>query len=1792
VADQVGKFALLSQGAGLAGRELNWYWNQNEADVPIGDEMRDVLAAVGNAGSHEEIQRTLGLERRIKRSNAMGVSWGESAVWLLLPVFPAKYEKAARGAQRSVQGEQEYINNHKVAELANAPAESFLPMSGKNKPPLMQRIFNFNAKGSWEADSNFLVTKEAKRRAIDRKLTEHVSGGNPEADLAALNPESFLKISRSDPKRMKMVGELFNTEDVRIQARKLCVEALVRNEQAAAKANLPSLAERILSTKAGEVEGFGSVSPSIQREVASMMLSELPKGAKISAKVQALAESFSRPYTESNSLGRANGPADTFLKKTAANHNETPEQGAAFDKFLGEMRETVGKWERDVEAHKTDVKYPQLAEQLHDGVKAKFQAGGLTPEQFESLDAMFNLISAQEKRFQSFNNVETVSGFITNELSALQVRFKDNAPVRRLLGGFESQAASWRDSVPRESRANTTVKEAKFGDMVAEFHKNINQALASQEPGKAINPADASMLREIVERDIAGAPWILHDSKGTALTGWRPGQFATYFEALVTLAEKCRTGAPAQSFLRLTTGGGKTLLTFEGLYPLAEADARLSGRKVSFFTVQSNLEAQAQMEWRALRKIGSQMEFGTYEDLKSDIAEAKNKGQEHVDKLWILGDEMDGAALQPALTLGETTGSLTRKNSVFTRVNELNDRMQKLLLRDAEQFAERIKSQARQVQAAIDGLEVATPQSKAARTATERVLKAAEALGRAAGPEANARAQAAVQKSLGELGQAMRTPELAGTRTQVDAAVGNMGRILEQGIPESAARQEAAKDIADALKGQSNLLPLAPGESQARLEGLRLKARGLRDNAQARLETIGRKIADLDAKLSVGKGDRGGLLASKTALESEARLVRSEIQLVQRFEVAELGRAQRLVEKIFELQTGSQVDRAKLERAQRELSDTRKTLTPEQNSALDAYHAEAAKLYDVGRRMAAVDEQVLQAARSRKPAEGLQKDLYALQSEADGIQARMALAREQAKPKLSEADMRAEWRRFNETGNDILELVNKGDAQSLAMARRLLEKRSVLLDAFAGSESNLYGLYRRMKADASAMADSPIWTRDEAQVAEQAGSKAKELLAGSVGETAQGLLSVEGLAKAGESAGAAGMRKQAADILRSQSQRWQELLDRPAGDRLATLEVLKAASEQTALNATERQRFLKTLRKQQAALEGPVVDRLESVMRNVELRDSALQKGADLQARSLEMTKEKAEGIYDRKVDALTRKYAKEMMKELLADPLMPASQRDTLLAKAFSSYLFPKFSTDPQAKGSSWVRTEILNMAQGAATRFDDRAGVRMDNLTGKTNVIHNGQWFETMDNPTRRFWELEYGTDITLPYTHKALSTIKDVITSKNARFASLSATAGEGFVRFLDENGVPVRGRGAEKPEGVVVDVRDGEYATLSSARPAVEGGQAESRNRVVVRPGEVLAPEAAAPPEVRAYMEAQGLGKKDADAVVLRLDQMSDAKVRDYFTMLRSQQPAATSLTVICVPNTRALKLMRKYLTKSGLAKEDEIAQVFSDTEYLRNNRPQADVDAQMNLDGMKTGKVRILLLDSVVGGRGLDLDFKGDRGDPRPNAFKGYTNYEMLVMDPNKMSAVHLVQAEGRISLGRVLKGAQRNFRLVMDVKALQKDSVFQDMYRNNETFVSLRDDPVVREFARQRNAPVDLALIDAYVKQFEAQRFEVMRNDNAVLEFAGRKGRAVDQALVSEYMSSREEAAKASGNPADLAWVNGHNLVERYNKAISDSLDGRQKIIENDQLTQSSVKQDAPVIDPKLRWLDRLRYGR
>lgn len=1841
IVDNVAKYHLFTVGLGKAAEQISWARNYDEKDV----------------------------ERRIKRSQKAGLEIMESPAWMLIPAFPAKYEEAAAGYQRSLQGAKEYLNSPDPslrAKLANAPEESYLPLLSRPKTPAMQMIFQLTVKGGRQADKEFLVTKDIKRQAISEELLVSVPGGGKGAKLSQINPLEFLRISQLDPKTTPQVGNLHVTDDVKFVAREKFADALRANQ---------TLAERILNAKPGSsVSGFGVVTPAIRREVAVQMHLDKAAGRNIAPGVAAKAAEILDRYLKADNLG---GPAKSLLEAIRA-RNDSGAAAEKFDSIVKKQLELVGEWKRKIDAAETQEHYMGVLGRLKENADDLLRKGELTAKQHETLKRWYEYVEAGEARFQAFNNVEMTHTLVAEELSAMKEQYGGSKGMRSVLDEMGASIERWKGQYPDLKAKVEAPGELRFKDLMSELDALADKAASS----RSISPAESQALRASL-REMRASPWILHDSKGTALSGWRPGQFESLMESLGLAVIQGQNGQAIREFIRLTTGGGKTLLTFEGLLPLAEADAAHRGMKVSFLTVQSNLEAQARLEFMSLKKIGSKLEFDTYEGFKSQIAEAKSKGEKFIEKHWILGDEMDGAALQPALTLGETTGRLTRLNSVYHRINEINDFMTGLLGKRANELGEQVKVQVRHGQAVIDGLPPGSPEAAAARRATEKMLRSAEALTQARTPEARLKAQEQLAQGLMELrgaafgeplpakvleglyagGQALTkaaeelrgrlTPKKRGglealvkdelkalegaggpqasalrrnaqslletireaktaeelstaVRQKVDAqrgllsaetslagerrasletAMTNITHLLDQARRMEGARErrlrlegelkqvnaelktdkaneglkarrelieselEAAReveaDFAAGLVHQQNLLRLVKGGENARLDAVRLEARKILDAADQRVQRIKK---DLSKTTSAQR---------RSALEGELALAEKEIALARRFEDVGLARGQKLLEKVAQLkETGAGAE--KLAQAEGELARVRDGLTPRDQALLEAYSQELGKLKDAVKREA-FDE----IAGSRSRLNQLRRD--ALETRADARQ-------------LAEAR-----RHFAESGEEILSLVRKGDSSAEGEAAVLLKRRSELLEAFAGEENPAYAVFRKMKEDAYSFARNLV-LEDGAAIAARSRENAARLIDDHLG-------ALKGELKQLETAPAGELKTRTEGLLKEQIAAWEKLPRQ--GD------VLGPALDLSIKQAGERNGLVKTLNKQRAGLDAGYVSALETSLTSLASRDKTLGQRLQDEAKTLKTaSEENVIAQMEKRIDGsmlgllgvpklvwqtftgrpltvktdevgLTRIYAAKLLREIVRDPVMPGTVRDQMFWELVPSLLQPK---------RSYVREEFLNMVRGY---YDNPATIRVDNITGKINVIHNGQWFETMDNPTRRFWEVHYGTDLTLKYTHKSLSTIKDLTANKNARFISLSATAGEKYKAHLLESKVEVGGKGATAPKTVELAVHHGETSKTMSVSQALRRVMEESKKRVAFRPAEILEANSGAPKTVRDYLKATGLAKKDA--MVLELDAIPAGEVRKYFSELRALQGENTGLVVLSLSDTVMLKKIRNYLIKTGAVKEHEIAQVFSDAEWLRINRPEARVHEQMNLDGMPTGKVRILLLDTRVGGRGLDLDYKGLRSSTKPESFKGYTNYEMLVIDPHEMSAVHLLQAQGRIDLGRVLPGAQRRFELVLDVQQVQKDAHFKAMMNDNPFFVGLRNDPAILDFARRegvrlnKKVEVDWLLIDSYVKNLERRRVADLSLDPAVQAFAREKGRPIDARLIRDYLAQADDAVKAK-----------HGLVERYELEVRRELDRKQQNVEEDQLRSSSVLQDRPIIDHRLRWLDML----
>ncbi|MDE2291328.1 MAG: hypothetical protein KGL53_04535, partial [Elusimicrobia bacterium] len=731
----------------------------------------------------------------------------------------------------------------------------------------------------------------------------------------------------------------------------------------------------------------------------------------------------------------------------------------------------------------------------------------------------------------------------------------------------------------------------------------------------------------------------------------------------------------------------------------------------------------------------------------------------------------------------------------------------------------------------------------------------------------------------------------------------------------------------------------------------------------------------------------------------------------------------------------------------------------------------------------------------------------------------------------------------------LQELLKKGGPGWELEARKLLMERSQLVDKAVAKENPIYETFRRMREDVYGLVDSRLRVKQTAELLAEAPNRAgktagdaadaivsdaakaaEDLRARAAGSPdgaalrakADALLAeAEGQARALRQAGedararmekplnaehAASLeaRRQAQAGLERAEKALYELRDqeRAAGEK-ATPE-LKARLEAAQEEFARRLDVYKQTNKRVAGFE---TARLESARQAVEALKARAEAASqalgarldgvsgpaadalrreltgtarsfDSQARRLEWTPERAVDVLQRRIAGvsypeylartamrwsglqwvlsklpgvsesrwarpmtpadvgLTRIYARELIGEFIRDPFLPPQVRWKMLWSLGSSTVMPRGLF---GNGSSWVLTELLNLATGYT---DNPANIRMDNLTGRVNVIHNGQWFDSMDTPTRRYWELEYGSDLTLPYDHKTQVTMNDFVRdNKNVRFVGFSGTAGDKFREYLEKYDVRVGGVGSEGVKDVALDLTESPAGKYTAVGDAVR--------------------------DALSHDAAQLASGKQADALV-----------------------------VVSLPDTRMVKEVRRYLLKTKTLTPDQIAMVFSDAELLRLNRPEADVERQMNLGGLNDGKVKLLLLDTRVGGRGLDLNFKGRRGG---GGFGGYFDFNMLVVDPQLASEAHYLQAQGRIDTGRIYsspdpnrayhpEAATRRFSLVMDVQSAEKDPVFMRMVRDEPVFQQLRDNARVREIAQAhgRFAP-DWEDVQEYVLEAEAE---------------------------------------------------------------------------------------------------------
>ncbi|MFA6029546.1 MAG: hypothetical protein WC969_06820 [Elusimicrobiota bacterium] len=1570
--DNIAKYYVFSTGIGAAATELNYRFNTIDGE---------------------------NIERRIKRSEKAGLAWMEKPLWLLLPTYPARYEAQAKAMRQSQQGYEEYKKAGELDKIANAAADiTELGLKGSPTSSYMEKIFNFRWRGESGQNGTFKVTKQMKYDAIREELPLALGG---DGKKGAVNPLRFYEVSQMGDN--KQVGRLIINDEVRDQAQGLFEKAVLDS---------PKLAKDILASKLGKpVEGFGTVSLGHQEEVARILYRANAEGRSVPKPQLDASLALLKPYIESENM--VQGKARELVEALAKNKTPSKAFQNAVENFMNrtlEWKDRQGSKHVDASKH-----YTALLDEFRAQIEG--QKSALSPVESSVLTKSVEYLEAIQKRFQYFNRPEAFSARVKSSLEALSTEYSSrpakNADVQDFVDGVLKRTLEWTaqnrgasDPVVRigekPPKPGETPNPGDFLTLVSDLGKGLEGL-----KGK-VSVADYQVAESAV-KEVVNSPWILKNAKGDGLPGWRDVQFEGMMYFLYSVSQKgTQVSDVVRTFLQMKTGAGKTLLAFEGLLPFADADAAMRGKQTMFLTVQSNLESQARVDFRSLKKLTTKMTIDTWEGFKTKIAEGKLKVKSVAEDYWLLGDEMDGAAQQPALTIGETTAGVSKDAVGYKMLKDIGRRLQTMLDRGPQEAQKSLEAQVRRMQAAADAMP--------AGEAREAVLQ-------------NAKEMMQVSRELMLLETKAFTPSGDKGRA-LERANGWLRRSGGNALPEAEAK--ALQDLVAELKATPG--PKA-GEQVQRLDAkLRELQTGLAQTDLARFEGRMQKL--------IGKQD-----ALLTALpEGEARSM-----------LAESGRDLRTA--LAERRTRGAVDlkgfRADLE-----------NILLSQKSVLVQSEPAGETTAKGLRRMAKL-------ARSEGHADmARQLESQALRVSEGGAQAR--------------ADLRA-------NADGLRQVVREGKPGWETRARELLTQREGLVDRAVTRENPIYEIFSKMRQDMYSMVYSKTRVQDDGQVLMEApkaagttltesGKKflaAMESLAGKdpaaqplvakardlkarwdaraaeisklldkpVSAEHQAVMTArqtayEQMLKADDALRAAKAEFDAADapgktVLKDKVAGAQRVVDEWNGKfsdinaRLKPFEAPQRELMRAQLEGlrAEAQGTAAAWKTDLASFKGPEADAarvsilptgtaFESQLKRVDFTSQraveAWQRRIDgvpatelaaryaLQWTGLRWTLSKIPGLGDAgflkpvtaSTDGLARTHARGLVKAFLNDPFLPPDVRWRMFWEILPSTILPR---GVSGQGSGWVRTELFNLARGY---LDNPANIRVDNITGRVNVIHNGQWFESMDTPTRRYWELEYGTDLTLPYEHKTMVTMNDLIRDNhNVRFVGFSGTTGKEFYSYMNGNKVNIVGKGSEGAPNVRLEIHEnpaGKFQTIG-----------EAVNKAMADPN---------------------------------------------------------GLVVLSLSDTRMVKAVRKYLIKTGKLQPENIAMVFSDSEFLRLNRPNAKVGEQMNLDGMTTGKVKVLMLDTRVGGRGLDLNFKGDRGNPSPTAFKGYKDFQMLIVDPQEMSGVHSIQAQGRIDLGRILPSTPdhpttRTFKLVMDIQTAQRDPVFQKMMREEPVLQQLRESP-------------------------------------------------------------------------------------------------------------------------------------
>ncbi|MDO8756715.1 MAG: hypothetical protein Q7J64_01775, partial [Elusimicrobiota bacterium] len=445
-----------------------------------------------------------------------------------------------------------------------------------------------------------------------------------------------------------------------------------------------------------------------------------------------------------------------------------------------------------------------------------------------------------------------------------------------------------------------------------------------------------------------------------------------------------REKGTVQLFVKAPTSLGKTLLAYEGLLPYLEAEAAASGRKVMFLTFNTKLQAQAEFDFLAFNKLGSEVKFETYEGLKTMIAEGKGKGRNVVEEYLLLQDEMDAAGQQPALTIGQVSGRVSKLNGQTTAINDSNagvkwglDRLNTIRVEAAEVQAQRIQK----VTAGISDAHVERGRLGSIKVAADDVIAAVGQLKRAKGSVEIEVAELALEKGMGALRRLVEGGGLPASEAEAASTIlAGLTRMNEALISRPSTnpqiRERLAAEMENAFINQGRLLDLTNT-----VEGLsRLPAEARRANF-----ALENRIENLQKSLEIAEaagGPRGENRAS--LLREQIEFARMEKKMVERFDgVDSSSRLISLDEQIAAIRSGQKPAEnlsvnpkvSRLMGRTLEIDALLEPLGAADAGAMKSYRAETKNAMRLERAIAETEGQISAANKTGKPIEGLETRL-------------------------------------------------------------------------------------------------------------------------------------------------------------------------------------------------------------------------------------------------------------------------------------------------------------------------------------------------------------------------------------------------------------------------------------------------------------------------------------------------------------------------------------------------------------------------------------------------------------------------------------------------------------------------------------------------------------------------------------------------------------------------------------------------------------------------------------------------